>query len=124
MSRDYKIRPATASDIHEFYGRTTASSLRALAIEWNGGLAGIAGVTIEPNGFTFFSDMKPGIYPPKITIWRVAREIMEWVKTLRLPVGASTDNPHFLDRLGFRFVGDFNEKKLYRLEHEISSGAS
>ena len=115
-----EIRPANAADLLSFYGKPSAKTVRAFCISKNGEVGAIAGITISPEIITFFSDMKDGVEVPKMTVWRVSKEIVRRVRKMNLPIYAieNCNKPtakRFLERLGFVFYAEDNGEQQYRL---------
>lgn len=114
------VRPATADDIRKLYQRDAPRTVRAFAVDWHGELAAIAGVTIQRDVCTFFSDIRPDIDPPAMAIWRASVEIVNRIQAMKLPCIAIA-NPElptssaYLERLGFTYHGDSDEGRIYRL---------
>lgn len=99
-----EIRPATAADLEAFYGQRPQQTVKAVAVFQDGDLAAIAGVTIEPGFLVAFSDIKPGVTAPKMTYWRVAKEVMKFIGNRPVVAGPSANHPNaarLLTKLGF-----------------------
>jgi hypothetical protein len=110
------MRPATLKDIEAFFGRKPDRTVKAMVVEKDGELACIAGVTIGKNYIEAFSDMKP-LDVPKRTIWRYAKQLKAMLDEYKLPCIATTNNPKFLLKLGFRHVGEYYGKQTFRLDY-------
>lgn len=109
------IRPATLGDIEEFFGRKPDRTVKAMVVEKDGEPACIAGVTFGKGYVEAFSDMKP-VDVPRRTIWRYAQKLKAMIHATGLPCIATTGNPKFLEKLGFRYVGEFYGKQAFRLD--------
>lgn len=110
MIKDVEIRPATATNIVEFFPGGPQRSAYAWAIYYRGQLAGLAGVTLERGGAVAFCEAKTGIEAPKLAIWRTSKEIYRRMRELNLPMITAPDpcikgSFNFLQRLGFVPVG-------------------
>jgi hypothetical protein len=116
----YQIRPAQAADIAAFSEFPLPRTIKALVVIYKGELAAIAGVTLENGLAEVFSHVKDGVDAPSITVWRCALQLIQWVKEQNLPAiaVASHDKPRsgaFLERLGFTYMGNWNNERTYRL---------
>lgn len=106
----YTIRPATSQDISQFYEKNTTYATKAWAVDYNGALACVAGVELRPKQAVVFSGMIDGIDAPKLTIWRCARDLMDKIRGLNLPLLVAIcddrfiNSPRFLRKLGFKEV--------------------
>lgn len=114
-----EIKPTTADDVIAFNGKPSDKTIRAFSVWKDGQLACIAGVTIEPDKIVAFSDVRSH-NAPKLTVYRVARELMKRIKEMNLPAiaVANADLPNsqrFLASLGFTFVGDCEDGAIYQL---------
>jgi hypothetical protein len=108
---DVEIRRATKEDLEAFYGRATRPSCKAWIALYKGEPACVAGISLERVGPVAFSDVKPGIDAPTITIWRTAKAMLDEMKARGFPliVGINKCLPNsqkFLQSLGFTVVGD------------------
>lgn len=106
MIKDVEIRVATPSDVRVFYPAGSPRSAYAWIVFYKGKPACLAGVTLERGGAVAFCDIKTGIEAPKMTIWRVSKEIYSRMKHLNLPMITAADPCQagaceFLKRLGF-----------------------
>lgn len=101
------IRPITHDDILAFYGRGLRRTVKGWAIDLNGELAAICGVTIGGGPVVAFSEIKPDLDVPKITVWRTARDLMDRIEALGFKTVFALASPKipgapaFLARLGF-----------------------
>lgn len=110
-----EIRPTIAEDFPAVCSRVNEKTVKAFTVVRDGEPVCIAGITIEPDGFTAFSDMKEGVTAPKMTIWKTAKLLADQLRELRLPALAQTDNGKFLESLGLEYMGETDNKKIYRL---------
>ena len=107
---DVEIRNLTRADVLAFYGRDLRSTVRGWSVWQNNELAAICGVTMGPGVMVAFSDIKPDIVAPKVTVWRTALRIMEKIKALDISTVYAVASPKlpgapaFLARLGFKHV--------------------
>lgn len=120
MHPDVVIRRATAEDIGAFYGQAIRPSVKAWVALWKGEVACIAGIAFEENGEVAFSDVKPSIDAPKITIWRTAKALLEEMKAKGLPLIVPLDRRRdktekFLMSLGLVWVGGDDVNPIYGL---------
>lgn len=110
-----EIRPSTLKDIEEISGSKANRTVKSLSVFRDNELVCIAGVTIERDNIEAFSDIKDGVSASKITIWRTAKKLVDYIRGFNLPAVAITSNGKFLESLGFSYVGDHEEKKIYKL---------
>lgn len=104
-------KPATQSDIIEFYGARPSHSIKALAFYVDGELAGLGGWKMENGSYVIFSEIKSGIVVEKATIFRCAKVILDMVSEEGCPMYASTENPKFLEKLGFTPLETVSDSK-------------
>lgn len=118
MKDNVLIRPATIDDVLRFYKEPFQQTIRAWAVEYEGEVVCIAGVThINPRVLLAFSNIADGVSVPKITVWRTALHLFENIKSIGLPVIADPDGnipgaQRFLERLGF----EPTKEGLYRYD--------
>lgn len=110
-----EIRYTIATDFPSVCNRVNDKTVKAFTVLLDGNPVCIAGVTIEKDKFIAFSDVKEGLKAPKMTIWRTARRLAEKLRTLNLPAVAITKSGKFLESLGFEYVGECDEGKIYRI---------
>lgn len=106
---DVVIRPATAEDIEALYAGRLTKTVRAWAVDYRGKLACLAGIMIEQNRLTAFSEMVHDIAAPRSLIWKTAQKLVELITASGAPLLVVADDKHpnsflFLKRLGFRFL--------------------
>lgn len=111
------ICPSTADDFVEVTGSAPPVSCRSWSVYYDGELAGVAGVTISRNAAIFFSNMKKDTKYPAKAIWSVANFIVSEVFVMNKTVFAigSAESDKFLKRLGFYYIGRFNDLEYYQL---------
>ena len=101
------IRPITADDLIAFYGKGMPKPGRGWAVDVNGKLAAIVGVTIMPTLMLAWSDIKPDVVASPRVVYETAVRLMIKIRDLGYPVVyavASHDiktAPAFLKRLGW-----------------------
>jgi len=115
-----EIKPTTEVDIIEFFGAPLNITIKGYSVYWRGELSAIVGVTIHRGHKEFFCDVREGINPPKQTVWRAAKMVMEKFKQEKIKVFSIADDDipgsdRFLQALGFEYAGEFNNMKHYRL---------
>ena len=104
------IRPITEDDLRDFYGKTLPRPSRGWAIDYNGKLAAIVGVTIMPTLMLAWSDVKPDVVASPRVVYDTALRLMLKIRDLGYPVVyavASYDiktAPAFLKRLGWKHI--------------------
>ena len=105
--KNVEIKRADAEDIKLFYPDGSPKSCYAWVASYKGKAACLAGVILQKRGgFIVFSDMKE-TDAPKLTIWRTARLLMEYITALNLPmvVGCEIVNKRsqkLFRKLGFK----------------------
>lgn len=116
------IRPTTPEDVAGFFGRSLQPTIRAWTAFYRGEAACIAGISLGEHGFVAFSDVKPGIDAPKMTVWRTVRALMKLIASTGVPVYSSPNvhlcgAPKLLEILGFTDTGKMQDgMKIYRRE--------
>jgi hypothetical protein len=107
------IRPATATDIAEFYGGARRETVQAVMVIKAGAAVGIIGLKHEPGRLILFADQRPEL-GEAVRSFAVRRAVLEMVRQAlrsRLPLfSVKAPESDVLPRLGFEHVcGD-----LYR----------
>jgi len=79
----------------------------------------IAGIVYHKNLIEIFSDMKEKMREYPVSIWKGAKAVMEFVSGYNLPVHAIANSCYpeaeeFLSRLGFVFVEETEQGRLYK----------
>ena len=108
---DVLIRRASKEDLEAFYGKAARPSCKAWIAFYKGEPACVAGIALERIGPVAFSDVKPGVDAPPITIWRTAKKMLDEMRERKLPliVGINKCKPNsekFLRSLGFVALGE------------------
>lgn len=116
--KDVEIRVATADDARLFYPDGCPRSCYGWIASYKGEPACFAGLIIERGGCVAFSEIKPGITAPRMTIWRTALVLLEHIKALNLPMYAGCDLQDkmahkFVQMLGFIRQREFQEMELF-----------
>lgn len=118
---DYNIRPLTEADVLTVNdGNPCDRTLRGFAIEYNGKLAAVAGLMYDHGRMVFFSDIKEDVEAPKITIWRISKEIVRRIKEWNLTSYAGANqkkenSEQYLKRLGFTFADEIGGIRIFKL---------
>lgn len=103
---DVVIRPATRAQLESFYGKPWRQTALAWLVTWKGRPACVAGLAMTREGTIAFSDVKPGIDAPKITIFRTMRALHELMKQHATFMIAGSrdkgDHSRVLEMLGFK----------------------
>ena len=100
------IRPLTEADILDFYKACLPKPCRGWAIDYNGYLVAIVGVTIG-DVMLAWSDIRKGVRIPPRVIWETAQILMGKISDLRYPMIYAVAKkeiktaPAFLRRLGW-----------------------
>lgn len=115
-----EARPITATEVAAFFPEGKRPTVRGLAFFIGGNLSGIGGIVKEGNVWVAFSDIKKGVSVPDITVWRMAKLVMNGV-VKQMPgavyCNVSKDNPHgrkWAKMLGFKLYGETETIEVYR----------
>jgi len=114
------IRPLTEDDIRDFYGKNFPHHTRGWAVDHNGKLACIVGVSITPSLILAWSDVKPDVVASKRLVWETAKQLMIKLKDLNYPVIYAvaehhiTGAPAFLKRLGWTHIESSARGELFK----------
>lgn len=115
-----KIRNATAADLDEFYGDNRPRvSQRAIVVELDGKIVGIAALNYFDNQMTAVSEMRDELKAYPVTIMKAAKRFAEILNKHGAGVlaVASNDIPRsaqFLERVGFEYIGTISDGRVYR----------
>lgn len=112
-----ELLPANSDDFMELCGRTPPCTVRAIKAVKDGVIGAIAGVTLKKGEFIAFSEMRD-LDVPKMTRWKVALAMADWMRSLQLPIMVVTPNTNsgkFLTSVGFEFCKEHNDSKIFRL---------
>jgi hypothetical protein len=108
-----EIRPATAADVEEFYGRPPLFSMRGFVGVKDGVVIGLGGVYRMDDHYIAFSDLKPEAREHLTYVLRAAKEVIKLMnnydEVFAYPSEAEKNAAGFLEHLGFTQCG-----KLYR----------
>lgn len=108
---DVTIREATAEDLLGFYGHMPEGEIRAWLALYKGIPACMAGYRRDPGGYVAFSDVKPWVRAPRMTVYRTAKAMFDAMLATGVPLitaakGCGKQAPKFLASLGFVFAYD------------------
>lgn len=117
--KDVEIKMATAQDIREFYPDGPPRTSYSWLALYKGMPACLAGILVEKGGCIAYSNLKPGIVAPKVTIWRTAVALLEKIKGVGLPMYAGCQfhdkmAQAFLKRLGFVYERTYYGVELFK----------
>ncbi len=107
IGSNVQYRPITLADFVQFYGQErSVGTISGFAFFVDGELSGVAGVEIRKGYFYAFSDIKEGANVSKLTIWRCAVMVRNWLRERKCDMYACANEniegaPRFLHRLGF-----------------------
>lgn len=110
MIENVQYRPITVADFDQFYGADRPrGTVKGIAFLIDGEVSGVAGVELRNGFFYAFSDIKENANVGKLTIWRCAVMMRDWLRGLGVDVYAcaSIGSDRFLMRLGFIRKGEF-----------------
>lgn len=108
-----ELRPITLGDYRVFFKTEPDRTIRGFGFWLDGELVAIFGAWLHKDATMLFSDMKPDIDVPKITIYRWAKKALGLIDNMKQPLYATTlDAGKFLNSLGFRFCGHTKCGKL------------
>ena len=97
-----------------FFREEPKRTIRGYSFFLNGHIVAVFGALLGKDGTMLFSDMKPGVKPPAIIVWRWAKRALGMINDMRQPLYAISHNSgKFLNSLGFTFRGDTKHGKLY-----------
>lgn len=114
------IRTATAADLDEFYGDDRPSaSMRAIVVELDGKVAGVAGISYHGDQMTAFSKMHDVLKAYPVTIMKAAKRFTDILNKHGRNVFAiaacyEKGSDRFLQHVGFTFIGETSEGRVYQ----------
>lgn len=101
-----ELKPITVRDYVYFFKEQPKRTIRGYSFFLNGEMVAVFGAILEKEGTMLFSDMKPDIEVPKITIYRWSKKALKMIDDMKQPLYATTLHAgKFLSSLGFRFHG-------------------
>ncbi len=113
------VRAATPDDVKNFYP-DLGCSFRAWVCELDGEVQGIVGVALTRPNAGMFSVFREALRPHlrHLAILRAIKAAQAAVKASRVPVLALAEPgeptaPKLLERLGFEYIGAFDEGEVY-----------
>lgn len=115
-----EIRPITQADIIEMNGQPLRHTVQGWSIYKDNELAAICGVTFGRGVMIVFSDIKPDVVAPKVTIWRTALKLLDKIRGLNISTVYAVASPKwpgapaFLERLGFEHVESSVRGEIFR----------
>lgn len=114
-----EIKTATLDDMEALCGVRFKRSLRAWSVYYDGELAAVAGLLMTKDDFKGFSQIKPGLVVPKITVWRTAVALLKQMTDLKRSFIVIADpsingSPAFLQRLGFEYLTTSKLGEVYK----------
>ncbi len=118
------IRPLTENDIVEFYGKNLGCHCKGWAVDYNGKLACIVGVSIMPTLIFAWSDVKPDLVVTKRLVWETAKQLMIKLKELNYPVIYAVAEhrfngaPKFLKRLGWTYIESSARGEVFQWDQQ------
>lgn len=115
MIKDVQIRKADAEDIRLFFPEGSPYTIYAWIAFYKGEAACLAGVIMKRGQAIPFADVKPNT-ASKRTTWMAAKELLEQIKTLELPLVTATEcaRSPFLEKLGFKHLGHNQGWEMYK----------
>ena len=119
--KDVEIRQATAEDIKLFYPDGPPRTAYSWIAFYKGEPACLCGLILERGGCVAYSEIKPGIKAPKVTIWKAAKKLFALIEQLKLPMYAGCEiydmkAQAFVERLGFKYERTFQGMELYKCQ--------
>ena len=114
------IRSATSADLDQFYGEDKPSvSMRAIVVEIDGKVAGIAGMSYHDNQMVAFSKMDDELRKYPVTIMKAAKRFAGIMNKYGRNVFAIASchekgSDRFLKRVGFSFIGETEAGRVYQ----------
>jgi RimJ/RimL family protein N-acetyltransferase len=112
-----EIRPATHADLVAFYGKPPSQTSRSWVGVVDGTVLAVFGLVYKRGRPAyFFSDLAPEARRYRIAIMRAARMMLDQMGQIPVPAFADPGIPaagRFLERLGFRFIGEVDGQMVY-----------
>lgn len=106
MDSRVKIRPMERDDVKVFFPAGLRDTSEGWAVDLDGELACITGVSRGRSLMVAFSSMRPNLRASKRLIWQVAKELNRLVTSLPYnEIWALTNKGRFLSALGWEFCG-------------------
>jgi hypothetical protein len=115
-----KIRHATAADLDAFYGENRPRvSQRAIVVELDGEILGVAALNYFDGQMTAISEMRDELQAYPVTIMKAARMFAEILDKHGAGVLAVASNEiprsaQFLERVGFNYIGTVTDGRVYQ----------
>lgn len=114
-----EIRYATRQDWINFFGKPPDHSVRALVGVVDGEILGIAGLEYAGEQMTAFSCYRPESKKYPLSTMKMGKRLVKMIENYGKNVLALADKdeptaPDFLERLGFVFVGNTAEGRVYK----------
>lgn len=101
----------------DFFGKLPSHSVRAQVWELDGELAAFAGYYMHGTTAVVFSDIKPDLDVPAITI---VRQAIAYLSDLPVDAICSAEDERaemFLERLGWKHAATTEEGEIYAWQH-------
>lgn len=116
------MRPATARDVANFYGRPVQHRTQATIVEDASGQAlGLGGLQRRPAGLFLFMDIAPGVDPAAHirALLQASRRVLALVERTGRPAFAVRDpawprSAAFLEHFGFRLWSETAQQEVWR----------
>ena len=113
------LRPATAGDVADFFGKPQAKTVQAVVMELDGRVIGIGGLAYEGDKLVAFGDFKPEALKYKRMVVKGARMVRDMVAKARAPVFTVADDKYpgsakLLLRLGFDQVEPDGRQEVFK----------
>lgn len=113
-------RVASKEDLTAFYGETQKDSIRAIVFLDGGIIVAIGGVKREQGRLVAFSEMKAGVTLSKMMIGRMARVVMDMIRTYQVPIWAAaehqgSDTAKLIKHYGFKHQASNEKAEIYTL---------
>lgn len=116
----YTYRMATLDDLVAFYGAAPREQTRAFIFHAGDKIVAIGGVKRVDGRLVAFSEIKPDANLSKMTIGRMARIVMEMIRTYKVPIWAAAeqkgeDTAKMVKHYGFEYQATNHEAEIYTL---------
>jgi hypothetical protein len=114
------IRTATADDLDQYYGdERPGVSMRAIVVEIDGRVAGVAGLTYHDNQMVAFSKMDDELRKYPVTIMKAAKRFVGIMSRYGHNIFAiaacyEDGSDKFLKHIGFSFIGETEAGRVYQ----------
>lgn len=109
-----ELKPITVDDYIRFFKESPKRTIRGYSFFLNGEIAAVFGALLSKDGTMLFSDVRPDLNVPAITVWRWAARALVLISDMKQPLYAiSKKSGRFLESLGFVYRRGTESGNLY-----------